>query len=206
MERWQADRARCYVYLGSSPRLLRRLKVLLLTEGLWAIGLYRFGQYLREEAAKPVRWVLLLPYQCAAKLMGIITGIHLFPESQIGPGLFIAHYGGVWVTPFATLGAHCNLSQGVVIGVAGNGRGAPKLGDRVWVGPNAVISGPVRVGSGAVVAASSLVVANVPENAVVIGVPAKVISYSGSAHLMRGLTPPESEARILNVSPTELSL
>lgn len=190
-ERWQVDLARYYAYLDSSPSLLQRLKTLLLTEALWAIGLYRFGQYLQEEASKPVQWVLLLPYKCTAKLLEIITGIHLFPVTQIGPGLYIGHYGGIWVAPSATLGAHCNLSQGVVIGVAGrNTRGAPKLGDCVWVGPNAVISGPVRVGSGAVVAANSLVVANVPENAVMIGVPAKVISYSGSAHLLRETAPP----------------
>ena len=123
-ERWQADLARYYVYVGSSPSFLQRLKKLLFTEELWAIGVYRFGQYLEEEASKPLRWMLLIPCKCAARFLGMIIGIHLFPATAIGPGLYIGHYGGIWVTPFATLGAHCSLSQGVVIGVADETLGA----------------------------------------------------------------------------------
>jgi serine O-acetyltransferase len=53
------------------------------------------------------------------------------------------------------------------------------------VGPGAVITGPVKVGSGAVIAANSLVTSNIPENAVAIGVPMRIISYTGSGKLIR---------------------
>ena len=48
------------------------------------------------------------------------------------------------------------------------------------VGPGAVVAGPIRVGSDAAVSANSLVLRDVPERAVVLGVPARVISYEGS--------------------------
>ena len=63
--------------------------------------------------------------------------------------------------------------------------GAPILADRVWIGAGAVITGRVRIGSGAVIGANSLVVSNLPENAMAIGVPARVLSYTGSAKLIR---------------------
>ena len=66
------------------------------------------------------------------------------------------------------------------------------LGDRVWIGPKATISGPVRIGSGAVIGANSLAITNIAENGVVIGVPAKVISYSGSAKLIRVAEDPKT--------------
>jgi serine acetyltransferase len=47
-----------------------------------------------------------------------------------------------------------------------------------------VITGPARIGSGAVVAASSFVISDVPENAMAIGVPARIIADSGSADVL----------------------
>jgi serine O-acetyltransferase len=154
-------------------------------EAIWAISVYRFGQYLHDEAGTFTRLLFKIPYQWGEKWIGLTVGIHLFPETPIGPGFYIGHYGGIWISPLARLGANCNVGPNVIIGVAGKHRDkAPVLGDRVWVGPGAIITGEVTVGSGAVIAANSLVTSNVPENAVVIGVPARVISYTGSANLI----------------------
>jgi serine O-acetyltransferase len=182
-ERFHADVSR-YLGKGDKPSRLGRLAVVLRNEPLWALATFRFGQYLREEASAPVRVLCKVPYALAHRAMELGLGIHLFPETQVGPGLYIGHYGGIWVSPHAVLGAHCNLNHEATIGCAGEGEEAPRLGDRVWVGPNATITGPVKVGSGAVVAANSLVVASVPDNAVAIGVPARVMSYTGSARLL----------------------
>jgi serine O-acetyltransferase len=188
-QRLGADLARYYAFQKDPGSRLERLKTILLTEAIWAIAVYRFGQYLREEAPAALRRVLRAPYMLFMKALHLVVGVHLYPETRIGGGLYVGHYGGTWISPLATLGSECNVNHGVTIGAAGRRPGAPVLGDRVWVGPGAVITGPVRVGSGAVVAANSLVVANVPDDAVVIGVPARVVSYSGSADL---LAAPES--------------
>jgi serine O-acetyltransferase len=182
-ERLRADLARYRHY--REGRFLRKVKTVMATEALWVTIVYRFGQYLSAEAPAPVRAVLGPPNKLLLRVLHLVTGIHIDPPAQIGPGLFIGHHGGIWISPAAVLGANCNIAQGVTIGRAGRiSRPAPVLGDRVWVGPNATISGPVRVGNGAVVAANSLVVASVPDNGVVIGVPARVMSYSGSGNLV----------------------
>lgn len=184
-ERWHADLERYHAYT-TKRRWFHTLRLISHNSQILSIGMYRFGQYLTHEASKPVRLILWIPYAIASKTVRWALGIHLYPESKIGPGLYIGHYGGIWITPKATLGANCSISQGVVIGVAGgDDKGGPVIGDRVWIGPNAVVTGPIRIGSGAVIAANSLAATNIPENGVAIGVPARVMSYSGSGHLIR---------------------
>jgi serine O-acetyltransferase len=183
-QRWHADVGRYLAYEPGMRGPLARYRIILLTEGLWAIAVYRFGQYLYFEAPSSVRTLLRIPYEIAHKVLELIVDIHLWPDTQIGPGLYIAHYGGIWINPRATLGSNCILAHGVTIGAPMAAGGAPILGDRVWIGAGAVISGPVRIGSGAVIGANSLVVSNLPENAVAIGVPARVLSYTGSAKLI----------------------
>ncbi|MGO8889868.1 MAG: hypothetical protein ACLP8X_15520 [Streptosporangiaceae bacterium] len=56
----------------------------------------------------------------------------------------------------------------------------PTLGDRVWVGPGAVVAGDVAIGDDASVGANSLVVRDVPPRGVVLGVPARLVSRRGS--------------------------
>lgn len=185
---FRADLARYYAQLPPGISRLRRLQLALRAEGVCAIGWYRFGQYLHNEASLPVRLLGELPYRIAEKWISYTAGIHLHPRTSIGPGFYIGHYGGIWISPLVRLGANCSVHQGVTIGVAGlrdTKRGGPELGDRVWIGPNAVVTGQVRIGNGAVIGANSLVASNIPENGVAVGVPARVIGYSGSASLIR---------------------
>lgn len=180
-EAWREDLSRYVDPHWSFPRKLRRV---LSTKELWAIYLFRLGNYIYEEAPRPVGLLLKVIWKPWNDWVSTLLDTHLMPTTRIGPGLYIGHTGGIWINPGSQLGSYCNIGQGVVIGAAGTAR-APKLGDRVWVGPHAVITGPVKVGNEAVVGANSVVVLDVPDKAVVIGVPAKIISYSGSSKLVR---------------------
>jgi serine O-acetyltransferase len=184
-ERWHADVDRYLSYEPDIKAPLKRVRIILLTESLWAIAMYRFGQYLYFEAPPAARMLLRIPYEIARKVLELIVDIHLWPHSQIDAGLYIAHYGGIWINPRAIIGSDCTLAHGVTIGAPMAAAGAPILGDRVWIGAGAVISGSLRIGSGAVIGANSLVVSSLPENAVAIGVPARVLSYTGSAKLFK---------------------
>lgn len=184
-EHLRADLARFFAHYRKPPSRFQRFRVILETEAIWAIWVFRFGQYLYNEANPLVRLVFKIPYLLSAKVLGWSVGIHLFPETRIGPGFYIGHYGGIWITQLAKLGANCSISQGVTIGVAGRDQSTgPEIGDRVWVGPNATITGKVKVGSGAVIGANSLVATNIPENGVAVGVPARVLSFTGSKDLI----------------------
>ena len=82
----------------------------------------------------------------------------------------------------SAIGKNCNISHGVTIGIMNRGSkaGVPIIGDNVYIGPGAKIMGNIKVGDNAAIGANAVVTKNVPDNAVVVGVPAKVISYDGS--------------------------
>ena len=86
------------------------------------------------------------------------------------------------ISPFAVIGRNCNINQGVTIGATSRGSrlGAPTLGDRVWVGANAVIVGKVTIGADALIAPGAFVNVDVPEMAVFLGNPGKVVAQTGS--------------------------
>jgi serine O-acetyltransferase len=100
------------------------------------------------------------------------------PNTKIGRGLYIGHYGRLIINPDAVLGDNINLSTGVVIGQQSRGerQGSPTLGSRVWIGANAVIVGRINIGDNVLIAPNSYVNFDVPSNSIVIGNPAKIIS------------------------------
>jgi serine O-acetyltransferase len=109
--------------------------------------------------------------------------IRIPPATQIGPGLYVGHFGDIGVNRRAIIGANCNISQGVSIGQASRGKrkGYPVIGDNVFIGPGAKIIGRVNIGDNVAIGANCVVTRDIPDNAVVVGVPGRVISYDGSA-------------------------
>jgi len=110
-------------------------------------------------------------------------GISIPPKTQIGSGFYIGHFGGIVVNAKSVIGKNCNISHGVTLG-KGNRRknkGYPVLGDNVYIGPGAKIIGAVKIGDHVAIGANCVVTKDVPDHAVVVGVPGKVISQEGSS-------------------------
>lgn len=171
----------------------RPLVQLLTQQGLWALFQYRAASAVHRSALpRSVKRPLLVLAVVWQKGIEILTGISLPYSATLGPGLYIGHFGPVIVNGTAVLGEHCNLSQGVTIGVSGRGerRGVPVIGSRVYIGANATVAGRIRVGDDAMIGANSLVTADVPPHTTVVGVPAQVVSEAGSAdYLSPGSAP-----------------
>lgn len=91
--------------------------------------------------------------------------------ARVGMGLNIVHYGRLIISPFAKIGDNCNIFTGVTIGSTNRGekKGVPTIGNKVWIGPNVVIVGGVKIGDNVLIAANTFINFDVPDNSIVIG-------------------------------------
>jgi serine O-acetyltransferase len=134
---------------------------------------------------RPARWATAghVALRMLIRRWRLRYGIDIPPTTQVGPGLYLNHPGGIVVNSGAVIGANCNMSQGVTVGQSNRGSraGLPVIGDGVYIGPGAVITGAVHVGDDVAIGANCVVTSDVPDHSVVVGVPGRVVSQDGAA-------------------------
>jgi serine O-acetyltransferase len=150
--------------------------------GVHAVVVFRFGKWLKKKGIflrillEPV--YLFLFHRIRSK-----WGIEIPRTAEIGEGLYISHCFGVVISGVAKIGKNVDISQGVTIGVSGQGekRGVPTIGDNVYIGAGAKIFGKIVVGNNVKIGANSIVHKDIPDNATVVLAPGfKIISYQGN--------------------------
>lgn len=92
-----------------------------------------------------------------------------------GPGIRIAHLGFIIIGTFAKIGKNLTITEGVVIGTKNTIYEVATIGDNVNINLGAKIIGDVKIGNNVIIAPNSVVVKDVPDNAIVSGIPAKII-------------------------------
>jgi len=163
------------------------LGVLLLSQGFWASCVYRFSHQVVQIKIPILRRSLRIIFLFIEKWIEIITGIRIPGECRIGRSLYIGHFGPIILNDQAILGDNCNLSQGITLGVShrGENAGTPVIGDRVYIGPNAVLLGGIVIGSDSAIGAGAVVTKSFAERSVVAGNPACLLSQAGSFEMVR---------------------
>ena len=166
--RYQADAER-----DGSPGGARWVLVQL---GFQAMLSYRLGRWLSVQA--PLRLRLLFApawifYGLTALWVRAAYGIRLELSADIGPGLYIGHFGGICIRT-CIIGSLCSIAQQTTIGPKGDSAG-PRIGNDVWIGAHSRVIGDFHVGDGSTIAAGARVVGDVPPAALVAGDPARVV-------------------------------
>jgi serine O-acetyltransferase len=139
-------------------------------KGYWKNYGFRYTYFLR--LASGSGGLLYIFYKLILKHMTIKYGYEISDKTEIGEGLAIMHLGGIAINHHAKIGSNCTIYQGVTIGGdVGKKSGAPVIGDKVWIGPNAVLAGKIIVGSNVLIAGNSYVNFDVPDNSIVLGNP-----------------------------------
>jgi serine O-acetyltransferase len=105
------------------------------------------------------------------------TGIEIHPGATIGKGLFIDHGHGVVIGETAVIGDNVTLYQGVTLGGTGKEQGKrhPTIGNNVMISAGAKVLGSFTIGENSKIGAGSVVLAEVPPNSTVVGVPGRVV-------------------------------
>ena len=119
------------------------------------------------------------------------TGIEIHPGAKIGKNLFIDHGMGVVVGETSEIGDNVTIYQNVTLGGSSpsidserqrHEKRHPSIGNDVVIGSGAQIIGPIKVGNHARIAANAVVVKDVPENATMVGIPAKAVKLENKGN------------------------
>lgn len=172
MKEWKTNLHKdCFRYCGSTE-LSARLRVYLVHAAYRYTCLLRKAQYHKRTGhGLRAKW-----YRLRLLCSSVKYGYQVNPDAQIGAGLYIGHRGTVIVNGEAVIGEDLNLSPGVVIGQENRGKraGVPQLGNRVWIGANAVVVGRIQIGDDVLIAPGAYVNCDVPPHSIVLGNPAKI--------------------------------
>ncbi|MFZ3382338.1 MAG: serine O-acetyltransferase [Candidatus Methanoperedens sp.] len=150
---------------------------------IWPVIVYRYGYWCTHKCKIPIiNQILFIFYFFIKRLSEILTGIEIGHSANIGKGLYVAHLGDCVIGNKAEIGDYCSIRNGCTIGGAGRKEnyGHPIIGNCVYIGAGAKVIGKIKVGNNVMIGANAVVVKDVPDNAVVGGVPAKLISFEGS--------------------------
>jgi serine O-acetyltransferase len=139
------------------------------------IAVYRIGQWCINRKQGIVKTVLAAFHLILFSLITLLTGIHLPRGVKIGGGLRIWHFGCIVLNPDTVIGKNCTLRHGVTIGNRNSEHDVPVIGDDVDIGVGAVIMGAVVVDDNVSIGANAVVLCDVPDNHIVVGVLARVI-------------------------------
>jgi serine O-acetyltransferase len=134
-----------------------------------ALKIYRLAHWLWRHRIPFLPWLL-------KALNRIVFAVVLPPSARIGRGVVLSYEGlGTVIHKRAVIEDGALIGTGVTIGGRSGSVDVPVIGAGAMVGSGAKILGPIRVGRGASIGANAVVLADVPDFAVAVGIPARVV-------------------------------
>lgn len=157
-------------YLKLDPSSTSRFHVLFFNASFHGLVCYRFSNFFYRHKLKILAHVIHY-------FSRVLFSMDLHPAATIEPGVVIDHGIGVVIGSTATVGKGTLIYHGVTLGTKKvcPGKRHPDIGKDVVIGAGAKILGPISVGDRAIIGANAVVLHNVPENSLAVGIPAKIL-------------------------------
>ena len=158
----------------NDPAARTTLEVLLTYPGVKALAAHRLSHFLWNHGFK-------LLARMHSQFWRFWTQIEIHPGAQIDSGVFIDHGSGLVIGETAILEKGVLLYHGVTLGGTGKdcGKRHPTVRKGALISAHAQVIGPVEIGENAKVGAAAVVVADVPSDVTVVGIPAKIVRVHG---------------------------
>ena len=153
------------------PAATSTLSILLTSNGMHAVWIYRFSHLLWKMRLK-------LLARITSTIARFLTGVEIHPAAIIGKNFVIDHGTGTVIGETTVIGNNVLIYHQVTLGGTGNESGKkrhPSLCDGVMIAAGAKILGDIRIGTNARVGANAVVLKKVPSNATAVGMPARFI-------------------------------
>ena len=187
--------------INRDPAAKSKLSVILTYPGVKAVFFHRIANFF--SIAK-----LDLIARIISQFSRFLTGIEIHPKAKIGENLFIDHGMGVVIGETSEIGNNVTIYHMVTLGGISpsinsddqrNSKRHPTLMDNVVVGSGAQVLGPVVVGKNAKIGANAVVTKDVPENAVMVGIPAKNVGTATEEFKPYGIANGDNKWKILKI-------
>ena len=158
----------------NDPAARSSLEVLLTYPGIKALAAHRISHFLWNHGCK-------LLARMHSQFWRFWTQIEIHPGAQIASGVFIDHGSGLVIGETAVVEKGVMLYHGVTLGGTGKdaGKRHPTVRKGALISAHAQLIGPIEIGENAKVGAGAVVVADVPSDVTVVGIPAKIVRVHG---------------------------
>ena len=177
--------------IDRDPAAKSKLSLILTYPGVKAVFFHRLANFFSTAKFDLIARVI-------SQFSRFLTGIEIHPKAKIGKNLFIDHGMGVVIGETSEIGDNVTIYHMVTLGGIApsinsdnqrNVKRHPTIGDEVVIGSGAQVLGPVTVGCCAKIGANAVITKDVPEKAVMVGIPAKNVGLADSEFKPYGITP-----------------
>ena len=177
--------------IDRDPAAKSKLSLVLTYPGVKAVFFHRIANFFSTAKFHLIARII-------SQFSRFLTGIEIHPKAKIGKNLFIDHGMGVVIGETSEIGDNVTIYHMVTLGGIApsinsdnqrNVKRHPTIENEVVIGSGAQILGPVTVGCCAKIGANAVITKNVPEKAVMVGIPAKNVGLADSEFKPYGITP-----------------
>jgi serine O-acetyltransferase len=177
--------------IDRDPAAKSKLSLILTYPGVKAVFFHRIANFFSVAKFDLIARII-------SQFSRFLTGIEIHPGAKIGKNLFIDHGMGVVIGETSDIGDNVTIYHMVTLGGIApsinsndqrNIKRHPTIEDEVVIGSGAQVLGPVTVGRCAKIGANAVITKDVPEKAVMVGIPAKNVGLADSEFKPYGITP-----------------